>query len=261
MGHAHMAGFLAAVLLLGEACSVKEDRSPCPCQLDILLKDCYPEVKELTLSAWNSGQVFVRAIPVNEGGKYHCEVPRGFVRLTALSGVRLEDMAEGKMILPKGSACDSLWTYTSEVDCRGETALAGVRLRQQFATVHLSIVKTEDDGEQYPYQLVLKSAVNGVTIPYCQPNDGDWSRPLVAEDDGVYLFRVPRQKDGSMVLDMVLKGEKVESYPVGKHILLSGYDWTKEKLEDIYIGLNWGRTETLIHIEAWEDGGAYDAVL
>lgn len=260
MIHVHKAGFLAAILL-ANSCSIKEDRSQCPCRLEVLMKDCKPMVKELTLSAWNAGQVFVKAVPVNEGtDSLYYMVPRGTVVLTAVSGVRIEELSEGSMILPKGSSCDSLWTYTAEVDCRGETALAEVSLRQQFATVHLSVERKGTDGD-YPYQLVLKSGVNGLSFPYCEPNEGLWSRPLVVGDDGIYLFRVPRQKDGSLSLDLFLDGEKVESYPVGEHIVRAGYDWTKDRLEDIYIGMDWGQTEAHIHIEAWEDGGAYDAVL
>ena len=261
MKHVHKAGFLAAILLLGNSCSIKEDRSPCPCRLEILTKDCTPMVKELTLSAWNAGQVFVKAVPVNQETPSRCyEVPRGMLVLTAVSGVRLEEMAEGNMILPKGSSCDSLWSYSAEVDCRGETAQAEVRLRQQFATVHLSVEREGDDSE-YPYQLVLQSGVNGLSLPYYQPNEGRWSRPLVEGEDGIYLFRVPRQKDGSLSLDLFLGGNKVESYPVGEHIIKAGYDWTKDRLEDIYIGMDWGQTEAHIHIEAWEDGGEYDAVI
>ena len=261
MIHDHKAGFLAAILILGNSCSIKEDRSPCPCRLEILTKDCRPMVKELTLSAWNAGQVFVKAVPLdNETESQLYNVPRGTVVVTAVSGVRLEEMAEGSMILPKGSACDSLWTYTAEVDCRGETAVAEVSLRQQFATVHLSVERQGNDGD-YPYRLVLNSGVNGLSLPSCLPNEGQWSRPLVAGDDGIYLFRVPRQKDGSLSLDLYLDGDRVESYPVGEHIVRAGYDWTKDRLEDIYIGMDWGQTEAHIHIDAWEDGGVYDAVL
>ena len=260
MKHVHTVGILTAAILLGSACSIKENRTPCPCQLDILMMDNPQAIKELTLSAWNSGQVFVKAIPVNAGGKYRGEVPRGLVRLTALSGVRLADMAEGKVVLSKGSACDSLWTYTAEIDCRGEDAVAEVILRQEFATVHLSIEKEADDGD-YPYQLVLKSSVNGVELPSCKPNDGLWSRHLLSGDDGNYLFRVPRQKDGSLSLDLILDGKKVDTYPVGEHIIKAGYDWTKDRLDDIYIGMDWGRSETLIHIEPWDNGEEYEAVL
>ena len=250
-----------AACLLGSACSIKEAREVCPCRLDILLEECLPLTREVTLSAWSDGRVFTQALTVADYPEVYSRwVPKGKLRLTALSGVREEACQEGEWILPRGSACDSIWTCTAEVDCRGETSSVIIMLKQQFATVHLSINDLAPD-EEYPYRLILRSQVDGLSLTDCQPDEGEWSRTILQNREGRYVFRIPRQQDGSLKLDMLLEGRKADSFPVGEHILKSGYDWTADRLADIYIGMDYGGTETHIRIEPWENGNVYESII
>ena len=59
----------------------------------------------------------------------------------------------------------------------------------------------------------------------------------------------------------ILEGRKADSFPVGEHILKSGYDWTADRLADIYIGMDYGGTETHIRIEPWENGNVYESII
>lgn len=249
------------MMFLLVSCSVKEARENCPCRLEISLEECLPLTKELTLSAWGDGRVFTDALTVADCPRPLVRmVPKGFVKLTALSGIRTAELAEGDWILPRGSACDSIWTYSAEVDCRDEITSVLIMLKQQFATVHLSIIDL-DPATAYPYRLLVRSQVDGLTIPDCAPHEGEWTRSLMENESGEYVFRIPRQRDGSLSLDLALDGRKVESYPIGEHIVRSGYDWKADRLEDIYIGMDYGGISPVITIEKWKDGDIYESVI
>ena len=260
MNRLHTAVILTTCLL-GSACSIKEVREDCPCRLDILLRECLPLTKELTVSAWRDSCVFTEALTVADYPEvYSRMVPKGTLRLTALSGIRKEECQDGEWILPRGSACDSIWTFAAQLDCRGETNSVIIMLKQQFATVHLSI-NNPASKEDYPYRLVLRSRVDGLSLPECQPHEGLWSRTILQNREGEYVFRIPRQQDGSLELDMLLEGRKADTIPVGEHIVRSGYDWTADLLKDIYIGMDYGGAEARITIEPWENGNVYESII
>lgn len=248
-------------VLLPVSCSVKEDREECPCWLDIVVSGCRSISRNVTVSAWNPEMVFSEGIDILDYPEgYERTVPKGYVTVTAFAGRRSQEFSGESLLIPDGLPCDSLYARHALVDCRGEFARDTVILHKQFATVYLKIDQLED-GDPYPYVLVLRSAFDGLRLTDCSPHAGAWTLPLEALPDGTFRFRVPRQGDGSLSIDLVLAGETVDRYPVGEHILRAGYSWLSEDLEDIYIGMDYGGSEPHITIEPWGDGPGYDSVI
>ncbi len=257
----HTAGALAASLLLLASCSVKEDRDECPCWLEVAVSGCERIARNITVSAWNPTTVFMEGIDVRDYPKgYERTVPKGYVTVSAFAGRKVQELSGESLVIPDGLPCDSLWAHRALVNCNGEFARDTAVLHKQFATVHLKIDNLKE-GEPYPYSLVLRSRYDGLRLTDCSPHAGAWSCSLDRLPDGTYVFRVPRQGDGSLTIDLVLDGQKMDEYPVGEYILRSGYSWLSEDLDDIWIGMDYGGSEPNIVIEKWGDSDPYDSEL
>ena len=258
----HAAGALtASLLLLLTACSVKEDRDGCPCRLEVAVSGCGRISRNITLSAWNPAVVFMEGIDVRDyPDGYSRAVPKGYLTVSAFAGRKVQELSGESLVIPDGLPCDSLWAHRSLVDCTGETARDTAVLHKQFATVHLRIDNL-GEGDPYPYSLILRSRYDGLRLTDCSPHAGRWSLPLDRLPDGTYVFRVPRQGDGSLTIDLMLDGRKVDEYPVGEYILRAGYSWLSEDLDDIWIGMGYGGSEPDIVIERWGASDPYDSEL
>ena len=257
----HKQGLLLLLLTAAVSCSVKEERQECPCWLDIVVKGCREVSRNVTVSTWNPGILFTEGIDVEDYPDYYERtVPKGYVNVSVYAGQKEQTLSGECLVIPDGKSCDSLWVHRSLVDCSGEFAFDTATLHKQFATIFLKIDNLSP-GEDYPYGLVLWSAFDGLRLTDCTPHSGAWTFPLRRLPDGTYSFRVPRQGDGTLTIDLFLDGEKIDEYPIGEHILKAGYSWLSEDLEDIWIGMDYGRSEIHISMESGEEGASYDAVI
>ena len=250
------------VLLAGVlSCSVKEPRQECPCWLDVDVSRCRTVARNVTVTTWNPALLFSEGIDVEDYPDcYERTVPKGFVTVSVHAGRKNQELSGESLVIPDGKPCDSLWVHRGLVDCNGEFAFDTAVLHKQFATVYMTIENLSQDDE-YPYSLILHSDYDGLRLSDCTPHAGKWTLPLGRNPDGTFSFRVPRQGGGSLRIDLLLDGEKVDSYPIGEHIARAGYSWLSEDLEDIRIGMDYGRSEIHISVESWGDGVSYDAVI
>ena len=79
---------LAALLSLA-ACSIKEDRTPCPCWLSINFTRV--SQKNVNVAAWGEDELFSERIAVKdyqETESYEKTVPKGYVYTSVVSGER-----------------------------------------------------------------------------------------------------------------------------------------------------------------------------
>ena len=130
------------LLVAGTACSIKEDRGPCPCYLQVSFTD--PDAAgEAELLGWRDDRLFRDRIRIEEARPAWTKpVPKGMLTVSACTGYR-EAFAEGRhMRIPPGFEADSLYAWAGEVDATGDMAHASVTFRKQFATVFLDIRKS-----------------------------------------------------------------------------------------------------------------------
>ena len=252
-----LAGLLAGLL---PSCSIKEDRGECPCWLQVYAGDAGALAPVLTLSLWNGDELCRETVPTEASLVLDRAVPKGAVTVSAHTPLHRMRREGSLLLIPDGSECDSLFAHHGVVSCGGEAARDTVRLRAQFAVVNIAVVNLEP-GVAYPYDLVVRSTVDGYDLLGGSPHAGSHSLPLRPVSEGVYRFRVPRQADGSMMLDLLMGGTLIDSLPIGEHLVRAGYDWTAPELPEIRIEVDYGRSEPHIVIEPWLDGAVYDEVI
>ncbi len=216
------------------SCSVKEDRSDCPCWITVIAD------KAVSLSAWYGNQ---RILDNHQGGLEDHMVPRGIVDLVA---------SVGDFTVPEGQQMNELFAQLIPLETDGEFAYAGVELEKQFATVYIDF-KEEDDGRA-SYDLEVAGTVSGADIHTLKPVEGVFCctpEPLADENRG-YALRVPRQKDESLTLRLMDQGEIVDTIPLGELIRKAGFDWTKESLGDVSILCDLPAHSFTITVMEWE---------
>lgn len=225
--------FYLALLWAGLcACSVKEDRSDCPCYLEVDMSNLFTQT--LTLRAQAQRMLFTEQIPEKELRDFHeYLVPRGQIRLSAIGDTGHLAQSGNDLCVVEGQQMDSLFARSALVDTRGETAREVLRLNKQFATVTLAF-KGTDDGRD-AYDIEFNGTVQGVDSMTMEPVSGRFRCQAEPDPDGGFRARVPRQRDASLEAALYSGGAFVAAIPIGDLIARAGFDWTREDLGDVRI--------------------------
>ena len=137
-----LAGWGLLVLLGG--CSVREDRSDCPCLLVV-------DLSGLDAAGWvQAGYTSVSWSVRSDGFRIEgclpleglppelvVEIPRGAAQLTLLSGA--DDLCgpDGSLVIPEGEACPPLLAFSAAVDAALPEVTVPVTLHKRYARVDI----------------------------------------------------------------------------------------------------------------------------
>ena len=289
--------WMAGMLLLS-SCSVKEDRSGCPCWMMVEMPgqawhdgEKVGQDGRFPVGAGDDGTVVLRlrgnsdedavdyeyqvteAVRVDVGALEY-EVPRGSVGVSAVAfGNEIPGRAgyDGKSAgdeirVPVGEQMDSLYGFFKMYHTRCESVLCDVELHKEFCTVSFTL---GEDGYTSPYDIEVWGNVAGVSAWDLMPLEGDF-RFAPSPEGGVYRVRVPRQLDASLELVMLEMpdqaghdGERavVDRLPLGEYIARSGYDWAAEDLADVHIALDMEKQQVMITVSDWDGVVVMDIVI
>ena len=238
------------------SCSVKEDRSDCPCWMQVDASGVMAESIQLR-GWWGSRELFDETISGSELRAFHeYTVPRGTVAVTAFAGKNRLSEDGNNLVILHGAQMDSLFAHASKVNTVCESTVDVVSLNKHFTTVYLDF-KDEDDGRS-AYDLAVYGNVGGLDIRTLEPVEGTFScLPDIAPERG-YMFRVPRQKDDSLKAVLSFHGKEVESIPLGELIRKAGFDWSKQSLGDVSILADLPAHTFTITIMEWEGPVTFD---
>lgn len=215
MRKAIILGILGLVAL--DSCSVKEDRSDCPCWMTV--RASYPNEK---VSAWYGTRPLFEDL---DGQQVDLTVPRGTVDVVA---------SRGQFTVPEGEQMDELFATLTKVDTRAEEVEVIPFLNKQFATVYIAFKETENGRVEL--NLVAEGHIIGADKHTLAPVEGTFRCTPDDDPEGGYELRVPRQKDDSLILRRFnADGDELEAIPLGQLIKKAGFDWTQKSLGDVSI--------------------------
>ena len=281
--------WMAGMLLLS-SCSVKEDRSGCPCWMTVEMPDMVghdggqvdnDDCVVLRLRGNSDEDEVDYSYQVTESVRVDAEVleyevPRGSVGVSVIEmpdrvgydGIVGHDGDEVR--IPVGEQMDSLYGYFRMFYTRCESVLCDVELHKEFCTVSFTL---GDEGYVSPYDLEVWGNVAGVSAWDLMPLEGDF-RFAPSPEDGVYRVRVPRQVDNSLELVMLEMPDQaghdgradnervvVDRLPLGEYIARSGYDWAAEDLADVHIALDMEKQQVMITVSDWDGVVVMDIVI
>ena len=231
---------LALLCAAMASCTVKEDRGPCPCVLDIYLENSGDFSDRLAVSGWDSesGRIFHdRISPQQYPESYSKKVDKGFLHVSAYCGNDAMTLKGDRLTIPEGKQCDRVWAYRGgNIDATGESAEDHIVLHKQYAVVHVRVgVAGREDAD---IVLRAKGRANGFDISSLEPCRGDFNCFASLDGEMSHTFCVPRQYDDSLELEVFLDGILSRTVRAGELIANSGYSWDSDDLEDIYLSLD-----------------------
>ena len=248
-----------ALLVSGMACTIKENRDPCPCYLQVSFTD--PGASgEAEMLGWRDDRLFRDRVRIEESRPcWSKSVPKGMLTLSACTGIA-EAFAEGReMRIPPGSQADSLYAWFEEVDATGDLAYANVSFRKQFATVFLDIQKPDDVVSSCRFLVEGNSC--GFDLLDFSPVYGPFRfAPVPREGERVVSFRIPRQGDTELTVTIQPEEAVAARFLLGEYIDRLGYNWKAEELQDIYVSVDLVRGLADVRVADWEEGAVFPLV-
>lgn len=243
---------LSAVLF---SCSVKEDRTDCPC--DVELKVIGGQEAHSLLMIWDSSLTVRDTLWRRDSiSSFFIRIPKGFPVLTLCDGQRETQTRGSSLTVSNGHQMDEIYAWTGRLDTRCEAISVTARLHKQFSYIHLNV--RVQNGEASPYLVRLKSDVCGLDLTTLQPVEGPFEVSFLPVIGSYHRICVPRQTDTRMMLEFQPR-ESFESYeafsfPLGEYLDKSGFDWTAEDLDDIYLEIDYARAGVSVSVADWQEG-------
>ena len=252
----------AAILL---SCSVKEDRTGCPCFLTLDLAG----VESVSLMGMGVDSLVV-AVGDGDGfhtresfllrdnvQEYNTAVPKS--RIDVLVSCAAGDCVADRVgiHIPEGRECPVLYLSGESFVTDVAEVRRSVTLHREYCVLSVSM-KTSYGAKARPYRILLEGNVSGY-LTDGTPEEGFFHSFSSPSSGGLCRLRIPRQVDSSLLLEVdVLDTGEVRTFPVGEYIIESGYDWTAPDLEDIDVEMDFSRTSMTFIISKWKKTLSYE---
>ena len=237
------------------SCSVREDRTDCPCLL--ILDFSSLDGEALFRSGRDEVVWSVRSGDFRIGGRFQAEeLPSEYVveipRETAFLMVAAGDEGlygqDGVIVAPEGESFPPLSAFVAEVDGSLPELTVPVVLHKRYAVLDILLRDMLQDGASY--------AIVGEKCGYgsdLQPVSGRLSIPLIPDGEGRCSVAVPAQTDGSLAVCIYRYGELERVFSLGSCLSDSGYDWFAEDLEDISLEIDYVDGSVRIKCDQWSN--------
>ena len=233
---------ILASLLLLPSCSVKEDRTACPCALTVELTGL--PVRPVVLGV--AGEEYSCTEVVHADTVLVLPVPKGELAVSAVGGALAE--GDGSVRIPPGEEAPPLYLFYADVSTDAEQVVLPVTLRKQYCA--LELVFQGPSGYGPPFEVAVEGAYGGWEADG-SPAPGPFSRRLLPASDGRATLRLPRQGDDSLLMHIVFSDQKVRTFALGSYIAASGYDWTAPDLEDLTLHVDISLTSVTVSTDLW----------
>lgn len=250
---------LTAVLIVAcTSCSVREDRSGCPCILTLDVSDCPRFGADLSIKVWSDGEENFSGIirSAEHPSGWSCRTGRNTAEYFACIplGTMVSDRHSIKTA--PGNQADSIFAYGKILSTRDETVLDKVFLHKHH--MQLDVVFAKDGtGRSGVGQVSVNADFNGLSLPSMEPLEGEYSFKTVPEE-GRCRIRLPRQGDGSITMDVTAEdGSSLATVDVGSLLDKAGYSWDSVDLADVELDLSEIEVGIAITVTGWEDGVSY----
>ncbi|MCD8206743.1 MAG: hypothetical protein LUD72_02275 [Bacteroidales bacterium] len=245
-------GFLIMGLCMG---CIKENRSECPCTMVLDFSEVDRDRSDsLSLGIIAMGGFLHTAIiPSSEyGDLYRVEVPKGDVWVNVysmdswseeISSALGEDYSS--MNIPYGEECPEVRSFSLHKVLAAETVTVPVTLHKNYCRLSITMVY---EGE-LPMQISILGDICGYDREGIPVSGAFLYEPTGS--GGLFYACIPRQNDSSLRLDLSDEEEILREFAIGEYILESGYDWSAEDLDDVWIEVDYTKTHVTITVGDW----------
>ncbi len=238
------------------SCTVKEDRSACPCLLTVDLSKSLdagitpPSLWDRDLQLFlfpESGEELRQVIRYEEAEpEYVFRVAKGDVGVSGVLGLD-SGIVEGCVwTLPEGVQSDGIYVSSDRVSCLGEEARTVLEMNKQF--VNVEITGLDSLGRR----MEVTAACSGLDLLSCEAVPGRFRCPLACEADGVCRFRLPRQSGNDILILLYDETGRLDNrIPLGLYLEEIHYDWSAPSLTDVSLYIDRVMASVSISVSGW----------
>ena len=251
--------FLSLLLIFSSlsGCTVKEDRSNCPCRLIVDMSEVKNTAcNDILVSVFvNKGIVrnekfFAGDIP----DTFAIAVPKKEIFVGCFSAcdylsedVYVSGCTSDILSIPEGNDCPEVWMFCDAMYISSESVEYKMKLHKNYCKLN---IKLRVEGENYPFLFGIEGTVAGYGA-FGKPKTGLFSVRKRAGKDGFVVINLPRQYDNSLKLSIIDGLDVIREFAIGEYIAESGYDWQNEDLRDVDMELDFSKTTISLKIDKW----------
>ena len=245
-------------------CSMKEDRDQCPCILKIVYAEddalMIAEGVRICLDGAAEGQAFKHsdtAVTIISGLEVSLKAWRGDLDVLSLypaDAERMDEDGECWFRIREGSSCLEIWTAHSRANTGSDRSVVNCNLRKNHCRLRIIFNGTGN------YEIRARGNVCGYGYDG-KPYPGRFQADAETDDDGSLYVCVPRQKDNSLMLDLISGDGGVRSFAIGNYLAESGYDWNSDDLHDATINIDYAATAVTFTIDKWSRTLQFETVI
>lgn len=250
---------LSFVLLFVSSCSVKEDRSVCPCCMTLDFSElCDMGINEVVVRvATPDGLVFSEKV----GCEYFKEdyvrtVPRRPLTVSVWTGADVDGEVEELLKIPYGMECPPLYMDVLPIDATGESCFGKVQLNKN----HCRLTVRMKGNDVVPYSLTFRGGIDGYGYDGTL-SEGGFCSVAYPEENGALQTVLPRQADSSLMMELDDGKGFFKTFAIGEYMAAGGYDWAAESLLDAEVTLDYYVTHIQISVQGWDAEYDYTVIL
>ena len=247
---------LATLLVLLSSCSIKEDRTGCPCWLIVDLSKVL-DAGITPPSLWNHGltvALFSSSHVIDSlslgyeeaHAEYGFHVAKGDVGVVGILGRDRAEISGPAIRIPEGCQADPLYLSSQWVPCYGEEARAVLEVLKQFSRVEIWGLDT------FSCRMEVTAGCSGLDLLTAEALEGPFRYQLTCDEEGACRFRMPRQREDDLkILLYDADGQLDNSIPLGRYMTDIGYDWDAPSLADVSIRVDFVTATVNITVGDW----------
>ncbi|MBQ9463399.1 MAG: hypothetical protein IJU68_07070 [Bacteroidales bacterium] len=234
------------------ACSVKENRSGCPCEL--LVKPSAPLETDgrVLISVMQGGNVVKQGMLDKddfEKGKCRLLVPRGPASVTVFTGITSMNTLQGRRLdIRYENSCDEVYSSSEEAYLQTDTCVCSVDMHKNYANLYLTVLGRPEGATMSVY-----GTVRGYEVSDAVPYLGAFNSAPEPRGGNLYHTRLPRQLDDGLLLYVSYGKTVMRKVPIGKLIDTSGYRFDDENLMDISLTVDLDKSYAFIEVAPWRE--------
>ena len=180
------------------ACSVKEDRSACPCYASVLVEDFLRAGFSDALLSFSSDRLVHREsirLAEFEDDAYVASLERRTNRASLIAGMTRMRIRGDSLLVPYGHQSDPIWLYSEKFFCDGDSYTVTARPHKQFCRLEI-LLKGLSAEERTACTFRVKAGFCGLDLYSRRALEGEFCAEAIRGLDGAFSLLLPRQGMG-----------------------------------------------------------------
>ena len=246
------------IIALLSSC-IKEGRKECRCRaiMDLSYVMKASHLPLLLSVEGRDGYLFQDTISkVNYDENYYIYVPKGKIRVNAISCEDGFFTYNKGVVIDKGNQCPQLYSYSSILNSRKEEIREKIITRKNFCLLNIKL-KGDENIDYKPFSVEVVGNVGGYDLNG-EPFQSEFFVEIDPNMNNKLSVSLPRQIDNSLVLNIKDKSGIVRTFALGQYIVECGYDWNRNDLEDIDIELDYVYNTFSLKSKVWDEEFNYN---